>query len=106
MKVHVKVTDDKNQTYEGTVELIKSRKQKSQKQIEIKIRGPTDVIKELYFQNYFENERTLNEVENKFKSKKCNFGLTGISKALDRAKFLSRKGKRGSYSYIQKVPPS
>jgi len=106
MKVYVKVTDEKNQTYEGTVELTKSRKQKAKKQTEIKIRGPTDVVKELYFQNHFENERTLNEVEKKFKSKKYNFGLAGISLALDRAKFLSRKGKRGSYSYIQKVPPS
>ena len=106
MKVHVKVTDDKNQTYEGTVELTKSRKQKSQKQTKFQIRGPTDVVKELYFQNYFENERTLNEVKKKFKSKKYNFGLPGIQLALERAIFLHRNGKRGRYSYIQKTPPN
>ena len=106
MKVHVKVTDDKNQTYEGTLELTKSRKQKDEKQIEIKIRGPADVVKELYFQNYFEQERKLNEVEKKFKSKKYNFDLAVIAKALDRAKYLTREGKRTKYTYIQKIPPT
>ncbi len=106
MKIHVKVKDDKNQIYEGTIELTKSRKQKSQKQTEFQISGPTGIIKELYFQNYFENERTLNEVDKKFKSKKYNFGANAIQIAMERAKFLRRKGKRGSYSYIQKIPPN
>ena len=106
MKVYVKVIDDKNQSYEGIVELTKSKKQKIYKQIETKIQGPTDIIKKLYYQKYFENERTLNEVEKNLKSKKYNFSLTGIDSALNRAKFLRRSGKKGSYSYIQKIPPN
>ena len=106
MKVHVKVIDDKNQSYDGIIELTKSKKSKNTKQIEINAKGPTDVIKELYFQNYFENSRTLNDVEQKIKSKKYNFDLPAITLALQRAKHLKQNGKRGRYSYIQKTPPS
>jgi len=106
MKVYVRVTDDKNQAYEGTVVLTKAKKQKIHKQIKIKIRGPTDIIKQLYYQNYFENKRTLNDVEKNLKLKKYNFSKTGIDSALNRTKFLRRSGKMGSYSYIQKIPPN
>lgn len=64
MKIHVTVTDDKNQTYEGIAELTKSKKLKNHKQIDIKIKGPSTIIKKLYYQNYFDKERKLNEVEN------------------------------------------
>lgn len=106
MKIFVRVTDDKNENYEGMVELTKSTKQKEHKKIQIKINGPADVIKEIYFKNYFENSRTLHDVEQQIKSKKFNFNVATISKALDRAKYLKREGKRGSYSYIQKTPPN
>jgi len=106
MKVYVRVTDDKNQTYEGITELTKSTKQKSKKHIEIKAQGPTGVIKQFYYQKYFENPRTLKAVETKIKLKKYNFVPATIEMALKRAKFLKREGKRGHYSFIQKGPAS
>ena len=106
MKIYVQVTDDKNQTYEGIVELTKSKKQVGHKQIKIIISGPTDAFKKLYLQKYFENSRNLNNVEEKIKSMKYNFDVRTIEMALNRSKFLKRNGKRGSYSYIQKTPPN
>ncbi len=106
MKIYVRVTDNKNQTYEGIAELTKSKKQKTQKLLDIKISGATGIIKLLYNQNYFETERTLNAIEQKIKSKKYNLPISSIAVTLDRASYLQRKGKRGNYSYIQKAPPN
>ncbi len=106
MKVFVQITDDKNQVYEGIMELTKSAKPTAPKKVQMKISGPTDIIRDLYLQNYFENSRTLHEVEQKIKSKKFNFDLPAITLALQRAKYLKQEGKRGNYSYIQKTPPN
>ena len=106
MKIQIRVTDDKNQTYDGMMELTKSAKQVMPKKIQIIVKGPTDAIRELYFQNYFENSRTLHDVEQKIKSKKYNFDLPAITLALQRAKYLKQNGQRGRYSYIQKTPPN
>lgn len=106
MKIHISITDDKNQTYEGIAELTKSKKQRQIKHIAVNPKGPTDIIKEFYHQNYFETNKTLNEVEKKIKTKKYNFDLPAITLALSRAKYLKRNGTRGKYSYIQKSPPS
>lgn len=106
MKVRITVVDDDNQTYEGMAELSKITKQKSKKQIISGPKGSTNVVKDLYFQNYFENSRTLHDVEQKMKSKKYNFDPSVITMSLQRARFLKQEGKRGNYSYIQKTPPN
>jgi len=105
MKLFVRLTDDKNQSYEGVIELKKVTNKKEIKKL-TSVEGPTDIVRELYFQNYFETSRTLNDVENKIKSKKYNFDSPAIVLALSRSKYLKRQGKRGSYSYIQKIPPN
>ena len=106
MKIYVKVTDDKNQTYEGIAELTKTKKQTLSKQIKIKIKGPTDILKQIYFEKFFESNKLTKEIIQKIKSKKYNFDEPAIEMSLKRAKFLKREGKRGSYSYIQKTPPN
>lgn len=106
MKIFVRITDDQNQHYEGTAELKKVTNKKIDKKTSSQANGPTDIVKELYFQNYFENSRTLNDVETTIKSKKYNFDSPAIVLALSRSKYLKRQGKRGSYSYIQKIPPN
>lgn len=105
MKIFVRVTDDNNKSYEGTMELTKSTKRSSLKKTQIQIKGPTDVIRVLYFQNYFESSKTLHDVEQKIKSKKFNFDIRTIENALKRAKYLKREGTGHSHSYIQKIPP-
>ncbi|MHA7646652.1 hypothetical protein [Nitrosopumilus sp. S4] len=110
MKIHVKITDDKNQIYEGTMELQKAKFSKTTKtpkviQTSSKPSTPTAFVNGLYLEKFFENKKTLHDVESKIKSKKYNFDLPLIAMALNRSKFLKREGKRGSYSYIQKIPP-
>ncbi len=106
MKIYVYLTDDKNQTYEGLVELQKTKKQKGQRKINISIKGPTDLIKSLYLEKFFEKPRVYRDIEDEIKSKKYNFDTNAIVNALTRAKFLKRKGKSNRYSYIQKIPPN
>ena len=109
MKIYVEVTDDKKQTFAGTIELEKVKKSKSSttkiQTKSTKSLTATTFVKELYLEKYFENSRTLNNVETKIKSKKHNFDIYSISMALNRSKYLKRHGSRGRYSYIQKTPP-
>lgn len=106
MKIYVKVIDDKNQTFEGIAELKKITKKKTDTKLKIVLDSPAGIIQQLYSQNFFEINRTVGDVENKIKLKKYNFNYNAIRMALSRSKYLKHKGVRGSYSYIQKIPPN
>jgi len=110
VKIHIKITDDQNQTYEGFAELKKSKKNTIHKQTVPKIittpKGATSLINQLYSKNYFENSRTLNDVESKIKSMKYNLTITSIQSSLQRSKYLKKQLIKGKYSFIQKTPPS
>jgi len=89
--------------------LLKTKEQKIQtvtkkKKTEIKVKGPTGIIKKLYLESFFVNSKTLNDVEKRMKALKFNYGDDSRRNALDRATFLTKKGKKGKYSYIQKYP--
>lgn len=110
MKVYLRITDDKDQTYEGIAVLTKSKKNTKQKQpmlqTKTKPKGATSLINLLYLEKYFEKSRTLNDVEIKIKSMKYNFAITSIASSLQRSKYLKKQGQIGKYSFIQKAPPS
>jgi hypothetical protein len=108
MKIYVKITDDRNQSYEGTFDLIKSKKTKTliPKQITTKPKGAASFILYLYNQHFFEKGKTLNDVEKEIKNQKYGLAPNAINNALQRAKFLRRIGTRGKYAFIQKIPPN
>jgi hypothetical protein len=68
-------------------------------------RTPTDGLRRLHQKNVFKVKREFKAVEEELGKIDCNFPKASLAKALERADFLTRHGKRGSYSWIQKYPP-
>lgn len=72
----------------------------------------TQIIRDfLYRDGFFEQERTLRDVQIELRNGRYNFSDSSISKCLGRFSkgknaFLTKKGKRGSYRYIERIPPS
>jgi len=67
-------------------------------------RTPTDGLRRLHQKSVFKVEREFQAVEEELGKIDCNFPKPSLAKALERAKFLTRHGKRGSYRWIQKYP--
>jgi len=63
------------------------------------------LIKSLYESRFFTQERKLSDVEKKLNSDEYFPNKAAISIALNNAKYLRRKGKKGNYTYFQKEPP-
>jgi len=110
LKIHITITDDKKNQFEGEAELVKVKsKSKTKKNKPIQVSKPptaTSAIRQLYSENYFKNKKTLSVVIRKLSSKDFNFGESHIFNALNRAKYLQRKGNRGSYAFIHKYSPN
>jgi hypothetical protein len=67
-----------------------------------------DLIYALFLENWFSEERTLNDVVEKIKQIGYNYNLATLSntlRGLTRKGILTRQGKPKSYTYIQKRPP-
>lgn len=63
-------------------------------------------IRLLWQERFFKVGRTLQEVADQIAKRwDHNFSSPDISKALKKAKFLTRTGKRGYFRYIQKISP-
>jgi hypothetical protein len=69
-------------------------------------RTPTDGLRRLHERSVFKIEREFKAVEDELAKIDCNFPKASLAKALERADFLTRHGKRGSYRWIQKYPPA
>jgi hypothetical protein len=112
MKLHITVTDDVGNTYEAVADLTRTTKNEPSVKKAQKIKAPTTIIgpagaiKKLYYENFFKTEKSLEQVMSKLGDKGVNFDVRLVSMALYRAKYLTKKGTRGSYTYIQKHPPS
>ena len=65
---------------------------------------PTDALKLLWEGKFFVRARTFSEVRDELSKKGYNFPNPQLAKGLERAKYLTRKGSKGSFSYIQKYP--
>lgn len=65
------------------------------------------LVQDLYKSGFFETGRTLSEVEEELQSKRHNPPKSTLSSNLKRltGKILTRKGSRGNYRYVEKLPP-
>jgi hypothetical protein len=119
MRVSILLKDESGNFFDGQVDL-KLRKSAAQfapaKHAQTKARHrsvapadhprtPTDVLRKLHQKNVFKTEKEFKAVEEELAEIDCNFPKPSLAKALERADFLTRHGKRGSYRWIQKYPP-
>lgn len=67
-------------------------------------KSATEGLKVLWKEKFFEKPRKVPEVVEAFAKRHHHFSNAELMMALKRAKYLTRKGKPGSYEYIQKHP--
>jgi hypothetical protein len=111
MKVSLTIEDDSGQTYHGEVMLDSrgstraTREKPSPKHAPSDPKQPADALKLLHKKGIFKTERDLREVEAELSKIDCNFQKASLAKALARADFLTRRGSRGAYRWIQRHKP-
>lgn len=64
----------------------------------------TEGLKLIWKEKFLEKARKVSEVVENFSKRHHNFSDAELRMALKRAEYLTRRGKRGSYEYIQKYP--
>lgn len=68
------------------------------------VKTATKALKILWEGGVFRKWMKIAAVVEELSKKEYNFPLTNVNMALQRAPYLTCKGKRGSYKYIQKYP--
>jgi len=63
-----------------------------------------DALKILWKKNFFLKPKNPSEIEKELQKEGYNFEKHNFFMALRNAKFLTRKGSKGNFSYIQKHP--
>lgn len=64
----------------------------------------TEALKILWEERFFRSWRNLGDIEATLAKTGHHFSDPELGMALKRARFLTRRGKRRSYEYIQKYP--
>jgi len=64
----------------------------------------TEGIKALWSEQVFKKFRKVSDIVDIFSKRHHHFTHAELGMALKRAKYLTRRGKRGNYEYIQKHP--
>jgi hypothetical protein len=111
MKVILKIEDDSGRIYQGEIllsaqgEAKKIQRKKEKHAVSESPRTPAQALRSLHAQGVFKSERALAVVEAELAKIDCNFPKASLAKALERADFLTRRGTRGSYRWIQKFNP-
>lgn len=67
-------------------------------------RTATEVLKYLWEEGYFSAWKKRGAIEDHLSKRGNHFSGPELGMALMRAKHLTRRGKQGSYEYIQKYP--
>ena len=67
-------------------------------------KAATEGIKVLWSEKFFEKYRKVSDIVDIFSKRHHHFSDAELGMALKRAKYLTRRGKRGNYEYIQKHP--
>jgi len=67
-------------------------------------RTATEALKILWGEGFFRGWKKKNAIEQRLGQRGNHFSDAELGMALKRAKHLTRRGKRGSYEYIQKHP--
>ncbi len=68
-------------------------------------KNATDALTIVWSEGFFKNWQNLASISKELSSRGNHFSSMEIGVALIRTKFLTRRGKRGTYEYIQKRPP-
>jgi hypothetical protein len=64
----------------------------------------TQQVQNLWEKVYFKTAQSLSAVDEHLGKSDYHFTPSELAMALTRASFLTRKGRRGTYTYIQKGP--
>jgi hypothetical protein len=64
----------------------------------------TEALKVLWAERFFTGWKKFNLIEADLAKRGNHFTVPELGMALKRAKHLTRRGKQGSYEYIQKYP--
>jgi len=67
-------------------------------------RTATEALKILWGEGFFRGWKKKGAIDQKLGQRGNHFSDSELGMALKRAKHLTRKGRRGSYEYIQKHP--
>ncbi len=112
MRVSLTIEDDSGRTYHGEVVLHPRGSAKKGQRKEPKAehapadpKKPTQALSHLHKRGIFRTERNLKQVEVELGKMDCNFPKASLAKALERADFLTRRGARGNYRWIQRYKP-
>jgi repressor of nif and glnA expression len=65
---------------------------------------PSEALKILWKERIFLKPNKIAEVMKELEKRGYNFNEQAIHMALKRAKYLTQKGKKGNYTYVQKYP--
>jgi hypothetical protein len=65
---------------------------------------PSEAIRMLWKGKIFLKQKSLAEVMQELEKRGYNFSVQAIDMALKGSKYLTRKGSRGDYKYVQKYP--
>ena len=64
----------------------------------------TDRLQHLWMSGVFKTAKKLSEIDAHLAKQGYNFTTAELGMALMRASYLTRRGKKGAYTYIQKGP--
>jgi hypothetical protein len=64
----------------------------------------TDQLQRYWEKGFFKGSKTVADTDKQLAKAGYNFSPAELGMALMRAPYLTRKGKRGAYTYIQKGP--
>jgi|GEM_PF-2147143 hypothetical protein len=114
MKVTVPVEDDSGGQFSGEAVLkprskgataIRREKAPAYVRASNKPPKPKHVLKGLHEKGVFKAEKTFAAIEQEVANLECNFPRSTLMMALGSARFLTRRGTKGNYRWIQKYKP-
>jgi hypothetical protein len=118
MKMSVVLKDNAGHVFEGELELTRraqTAKSRAGKRASTKSkhtpslaaahpRTPKEALQRLHQKGVFKAPRELKAVEEELARIDCNFPKPSLAMALERADFLTKRGQRGSYRWVQRYP--
>jgi len=72
--------------------------------VKMVVKDAPDALELLWEEKTFTKALNMKEIEQELGKRGYNFTDKNLMMTLKRAKFLTRRGDRGSYAYIQKYP--
>ena len=113
MKVTVVLEDDSGRRFEGQA-VLKGRGRRAKAHsdqgatgpvAESAPRKPKQALARLHVSGFFKVERKFKEIEIELSKLQCNFPKPTLMMALGSTRFLTRKGLRGNFGWVQKFAP-